>query len=391
MTRWSVGNGRLVGPDRVVGDGFVVVEGAKISYAGPRRAEDVPDVDAKGGWICPGFIDVHVHGGGGADAMDGDLAALETMARSHARHGTTGMLATTMTGPHSELVRAARVVGEAAARGPDGGARILGLHLEGPYVNPRRAGAQNPAHMRPVVVAELDELYEAAAGFWRLITLAPELPGGLEAIRHLTAKGVKVSLGHTEADYGTAMRAKAAGAVSVTHTFNAMNGLHHREPGLLGAALGDEHFWAELIADGLHVHPAVMALAYKLKGPAKLVLVTDSMRAQGLGDGRYMLGDLSVVVGRGEARLASDDGEPGALAGSVLTMDVAVRTMVQRAGVPVPDAVRMASSNPAALLGLQESKGSLTKGKDADIAVLDADLGAVMTAVEGRIVYQRTI
>lgn len=390
MRRWSIGNGRLIGPSGVVEDGFVVVEGTKIAYAGARRPGDKLDIDAAGGWICPGFIDIHVHGGGGADAMDADAERLETMARSHARHGTTGMLATTMTGPHEGLLRAARAVGDAAARGPGAGARILGLHLEGPYVNPKRAGAQNPVHMRPPVRSELDELYAAAGGFWRLVTVAPELPGALDTIRYLTSKGVAVSLGHTAANLDEALAAKAAGAVSVTHTFNAMNALHHREPGLLGAALDDGHFWAEIIADGLHVHPTAMRLAYKLKGPDKLVLVTDSMRAQGLGDGRYELGDLPVVVRGGEARLLAEDGEPGALAGSVLTMDAAVRTMVQRVGVPMHDAVRMASANPAALLGLQETKGSLTKGMDADVVVLNPELRAVVTAVEGRIVHQST-
>lgn len=405
---WSVSNGRLVAVDGIVEDGLVIVHDGKIAYAGSREgagragfASDAPGaqqnpnfIDAGGGYICPGFIDIHVHGGGGSDVMDGTREALDTIARSHARFGTTGLLATTMTAPFAQLEDVVRVVGAAAAepfvrqREP-AGARILGLHLEGPYINPERAGAQNPEHMGPPDMVELERLVAAADGSWRLITLAPELPGALGAIRYLREQGVRVSAGHTASDWETARQALAAGATHLTHTFNAMNGLHHREPGLLGAMLDDDAVWAELIADGLHVHPVMMRLLYKLKGVDKLVLITDAMRAQGCPDGEYTLGDLPVVVKDGEARLRSKvPGEPGALAGSVLTMNGAVRRMVQDVGVSLVEAVRMASYNPAAAIGMQDSKGALAKAYDADVVVLDDDFNVQMTAVEGCIVYR---
>lgn len=406
---WTIGNGRLVTNDRIIDDGLVVIAGTRIVYAGSRAeyvagdAAATVDVDARGGHICPGFIDIHVHGGGGADVMDGTAAALHTIACVHARHGTTGLLATTMTAPHDELAPVVRTVreavegdqsrqrnrGDATARVEQGGAaRILGLHLEGPYVNPLRAGAQNPQHMRAPSLMELKQLHEAAGHCLRTVTLAPELPGAPEAIDWLTERGIVVSMGHSAATYAEAQQAVAAGATVATHTFNGMNSLHHREPGLLGAVLNDDSVFAELIADGLHVHPAVMRLLYRLKGAARLILVTDCMRARGCGDGEYSLGDLVVSVRDNEARLRTDIGDaPGSLAGSLLTMDTAVRTMVRDVGVSLREAVRMASQTPAAAIGLQETKGSLEKGKDADVVVLDEALNVQTTVVGGRVVY----
>lgn len=393
-------NGRLVTKDGIIEDGLVVIDGGTIVYAGAKgefdgreHTSDVVDIDAQGGWIAPGFIDVHVHGGGGADVMDGTLDALRTMARSHARHGTTGFLATTMTAPHEQLLPVVRVVRQAVeSDGRQGenpqGARILGLHLEGPYVNPQRAGAQNPEHMRPPVVEEVEQLLEAAGDTWRLVTMAPELPGAYDTIRELVQRGVRVSMGHTSANYEQGKRGIAAGATQLTHTFNAMNPLHHREPGLLGASVDDDNVFCELIADGLHVHPLTMRLLYRMKGADGIVLITDAMRAQGCGDGQYMLGDLLVTVRNNEARLATDDGL-GALAGSLLTMDAALRTMVDEVGVPLHKAVRMATYNPARAIGMADAKGSLAKGKDADVVVLDDELHVQSTIVGGKIVFRR--
>lgn len=401
---WTVGNARLVGRDSVIDDGLVAIAGGHIVYAGPRanyagdgdgKRSGEPDVDARGDYICPGFIDIHVHGGGGADVMDGTRSALHTIARSHVRHGTTGFLATTMTAPHERLLPVIAVVREAVAADRGGadtsGARVLGLHLEGPYVNPARAGAQNPTHMRGPSSSELEQLLEAAGDSWRVITLAPELPGVPEAIATLVERDIRVSMGHTAATYAQGKAAIAAGATLLTHTFNAMNPLHHREPGLIGAVLDDGTVFAEVIADGLHVHPLMMRLLYRLKGAEGIVLVTDAIRAQGCGDGEYTLGDLTVTVRDNEARL-HDTGAgatPGALAGSLLTMDAAVRTMVHQVGVPLHEAVRMASYNPAAAIGLTHTKGSLERGKDADIVVLDDALQVQKTVVAGRIVYSR--
>lgn len=388
--RTVVRGGRLLTPGGVVPDGVVVIEDERIVFAGAAadwRSDASPavEVDAGGGWICPGFIDVHVHGGGGADTMDADLDALRVIALEHARHGTTSFLPTTVTAPHEQLLRVAAVVREAVGAWM-GGAQVLGLHLEGPYVSPKRAGAQNPAHMRAPSQEELQELYKTAQGTWRLVTMAPELPGALEAIRWLTERGVVVSLGHTDATYEQASAGIAAGARHATHLFNAMRGLHHREPGVVGAALTHDAVTVELIADGDHVHPAALRLAAAVKGPERVCLVTDCIRAGGMSDGAVKLGDLDVVVKDGKARLARD---PDTIAGSLLTMAGAVRYMVQNVGVPLPDAVAMASATPARAVGVADRKGSLASGMDGDVVVLDDDLNVQATVVSGQVVYSR--
>jgi len=391
--RKVVGNGRLVTPAGVIEDGLLVIEGSKIAYAGPaasagdalRGGTVVEEWDAQGGYICPGFIDGHVHGGGGADAMDASAQALVRMARAHAAHGTTALLATTMSAPHEQLLEVAHVVRRVQGTAT-GGARVLGLHLEGPYINPERAGAHNRVWLRPPSAAELAQLAAVAGPAFRTVTLAPELPGAEAAIRWLVERQVSVSLGHTAATYEQALAAVDAGARAATHLFNAMTGLHHRAPGCAGAVLADARVRVELIADGVHVHPGALRLAYQCKGAAGVMLVTDCMRALGCPDGEYTLGDLPVVVRDGQARLRDN---PAALAGSLLTMDQAVRVMVQEVGVPLADAVRMASLTPAEALGLAHRLGQLAAGFDADVVVLDEALTTVMTIVAGEVVFKR--
>lgn len=388
--RTVIRGGRLLTPAGIVDDGAVVIDGGRILFAGPASAWRGNDagavlVDARGGWIVPGFIDLHVHGGGGGDTMDATFDALCAVARCHAQYGTTAFLATTVTAPHDRLLEVAAAVREAVGRWT-GGAQVLGLHLEGPYVSPKRAGAQNTAHMRPPAPEELEELFAAAGGTWRLVTLAPELPGAVDAIRWLAERGVVVSIGHSDATYEEAAAGIAAGARHATHLFNAMRVLHHREPGVVGAALAHAEVTVELIADGEHVHPAALALAVACKGPQRTALVTDCMRARGLPDGVYKLGDLDVLVQGGKARLAAS---PDTIAGSLLTMGEAVRFLVRTVGVPLPEAVTMASATPARIIGVADRKGSLEPGKDGDVVVLDDDLRVQATVVAGRIVYSR--
>ena len=399
MEAFRIVGGKVVLEDRVVENGTVAAVGGRIIYAGPaegfgeeiyasREVGRLPAAafstyDAAGGWVFPGFIDVHVHGGGGSDAMNATAGALERIARIHGRHGTTGFLATTMTAAHKDVCGAARAVRDTVAaceRAPWEGARLLGLHLEGPYLNPKRAGAQDPALMRPAVPEELREIAEILGDALRLVTLAPEIEGGMAALRFFCSAGAVVSLGHTDADTDQARAAFRAGARHVTHMFNGMRPLHHRDPGIAGVALLEEGAVCKVIADGIHLHPDAIRLLFRIKGADGLCLITDAIEATGMPEGIYQLGGLEVRVQDGACRLTSN----GSLAGSVLTMDRAVGYVVEVVGLPVVAAARMAALVPARQLRLADRKGSLRVGKDADIAVLDSGFRAVATWVEGR-------
>jgi len=384
--RWL--RGALVLPDRIVADGLLEVAEGRIAGVWDLEQEAGPDHSAGemvqvDGYIAPGFIDIHVHGGGGADFMDGDPEKVAVISATHARYGTTGMFATTLTAPEEEILSAIRAV--KAAENP--GAQILGFHIEGPYVNLKYKGAQDPRYVRAPSVAEIDRwMAEGRPGDRWHVTLAPEADGALEAIRHLIQRGAVVSAGHTDCTYEQLKAAREAGLRHATHLFNAMRGLHHREPGTVGGALTLPGMTVELIADGVHVHPASMALAVRARGAENVLLVTDAMEAAGMPDGEYYLGKLKTIVRSGEARL-----EDGALAGSVLTMDRAVRNMVNLVGVDLPTAVAMATLHPARLHGLADRKGRLAPGLDADLVLLDRQLGVLATVVQGRVVHDTGI
>jgi N-acetylglucosamine-6-phosphate deacetylase len=256
---------------------------------------------------------------------------------------------------------------------------LLGCHLEGPFLNPERAGALDPRHMRPPDAALLDRLLDAGAGSVQTVVIAPELPGALDLVAATADEGVLVAIGHTDATYEQALAAFDRGARAATHLFNAMRPLDHREPGAAGAALAGARVTAEVIADGVHLHPATLRLAYDAKGPERLALITDATQAAGLPDGDHALGDRPITVSGGQARTAD-----GALAGSTLTMDRAVRVSVELAGIPLADALTMASATPAALLGLGRVKGRIAPGADADLVVLDGDCRAIGTLIAGR-------
>ncbi len=382
----TIKDGRLVTPF-VVMPGTIVVENGIITYVG--SGADVPSaegpvLDAEGAYVTPGLIDIHVHGGGGGDVMDGTGKALEVMGQAFSRYGTTGFVPATVTASHRETLRAVEAVKAAAGKGT-GGAQVLGIHLEGPYIDMGKRGAHHPDHVRPPSLPELEEIWELAGPLLRLVTLAPELEGAEAAIRRLRSWDVTVAIGHSNATYEEAMAAHVWGASHICHMFNGMRGLHHREPGVAGAALTCDGFSVELICDGVHVHPAAMDLVMRAKGPDKVVLITDTLRAMGLPQGRYQLGGLEVEVTKEAARLLT-----GELAGSTLSMARAVKNAVDLLGVSVAEAVRMASCNPARAIGISSRKGSLTVGKDGDIAVFDAELNPLATIVGGQVVYQRT-
>jgi N-acetylglucosamine-6-phosphate deacetylase len=355
-----------------VRDGRIAAVGEGTPPAGPPALRLPPDAT-----LAPGFVDLHVHGGGGAQVGPDPRGVVE-VARFHARHGTTGLLATTVPAPEDELVQAVRAVAAAARRPEPDAARVLGCHLEGPFLSPARPGALDARHLRAPDAGLLDLLLDAGAGSVQTIVVAPELPGALRLIAAAAAEGVLVALGHSDADYEEALAGVDSGARAVTHLFNAMRPLHHRDPGLAGAALTTPRVTAELIADGVHLHPAALRLAHAAKGPGRLALITDAMQAAGRPDGEYRLGAQAIAVTDGEARTPD-----GTLAGSTLTMDRAVALCVQQAGIPLPDALTMASATPAALLGLGELKGRIAPGADADLVVLDDGCRAIGTLIAG--------
>ncbi|MDQ2819239.1 MAG: N-acetylglucosamine-6-phosphate deacetylase [Pseudomonadota bacterium] len=322
-------------------------------------------------YILPGFIDLHVHGGAGRDMMEGGDAP-HAIARIHARHGTTSLLATTMTAPPEDIVMALSAIGAAMAAPQPGSARILGVHLEGPYINPGKLGAQ-PAFAREATLAEVQQFEKYAP--MRLITVAPEMPGHLALVRALSDAGIRVQIGHTTGSYEDGVAALEHGAAGFTHLFNAMPGLHHREPGMVGAALAHAQY-AEIIPDLLHVHPGAIKVA--LRAIPHLYCVTDSTAASGMPDGEYMLGRQVVHKCMGGVRLAD-----GTLAGSTLTMDQALRNLVS-IGLDLADASRRVSTNAADYLG-DTARGRLAPGCYADIVVLDRDLHIKAVYIEGEL------
>jgi len=379
--------GDIVTPEGVqTGGALTVDDGGLIAEVGTRRASPARggDVDAAGLLVLPGFIDMHVHGGGGADFMHGTVEAARCVARTHARSGTTGLLATTLTASRSGTDAAVAAAREVMARGPsEGEARMLGIHLEGPYLCPARRGAQPLAHIRPPDADELMHWITLSGEAVRQITLAPEMAGAEEVVRQARASGVIVSLGHTDATADDVERAVGWGATGATHVFNAMRGLLGREPGAVGAALTSPEIVCEVIADGVHLHPLVVKLVVRAKGTGGVVLITDAIEGAAMPDGVYSLGGQAVSVENGTASFAD-----GTLAGSVLTMSRAFVNVRAFAGVSAVEAARMASSNAAHRLGRADI-GKIAPGKAADLVVLNPQTGAVeATWVGGRIVFR---
>ena len=359
---------RLVDGGTVVEDGWVRFDGERIVARGTGRtwvaeAGGLPTTDAAGDWLAPGFVDIHVHGGGGAAFDDGAEAIARGLAL-HRRHGTTRSVVSLVTATVDSLAQRVREVAALAAADP----RILGSHLEGPFLDAGHKGAHDPALLRPPTAADVDLLLEAAGGTLRQVTLAPELPGGMDAIRALSAAGVAVAVGHTAADYDQALAAFDAGASILTHAFNAMPGLHHRAPGPVAAATRTPGVTLEIVNDGVHVHPEVVRMAFAA-APGRVALITDAMAATGSADGDYRLGGLDVEVREGVARLAAG----GSIAGSTLTLDDALRRAVLEVGIPVAEAVRAVTSTPAAAVGRSGDLGRLLPGYAADAVLLDAD------------------
>lgn len=377
-------NGTLLAEDGEYPGWLLVAEGriAQMGRGLPPEVE-AERLDLGGLLLGPGMIDLHVHGALGHDTMDATPEALQAMARFYAQHGVTAFLPTTTTAPLPVLLAALENVARFSGRST-GGAAVLGAHVEGPYLNAERRGAQEPAHMRPADPAEYRRLL--GTGVVRLLTLAPEIVENRQLIRDAVAQGVAVAVGHTRASYEEMVQAVELGVTQVTHLFNGMEPLHHRQPGAVGAALALEGLRCQLIADLIHIHPAVLKLAVRAKGTGNIILITDAMSGTGMPDGEYTLGGQRVTVQQGAARIAS-----GALAGSTLTLDRAVRNIMAAADLPLAEALSMASRVPAQALGLAARKGGLAVGKDADLIVVDREMNVHLTLVGGEVVHRRAL
>jgi len=356
----------------------------QILTSGQHR--NVPEslvVHQPGAVAVPGLIDVHVHGAGGRDVMEGTLDALQTISATLARYGTTSFLATTVSASDLETSGVLRSIGENRDR-VTAGAVLLGIHMEGPYINPLRRGTHQPEFLKQAAVREFRRFVELSENTVRKITLAPEMDPGLRVTHAASAAGIQVFLGHSDATFDQAKAAIAAGAQGATHLFNAMRPFHQREPGILGMALIDEAVYAEIIIDGIHVHPAALRLLLRAKEIERVMLVTDGTSAVGMPDGSYRLGGRTISVSEGECR----DSE-GNLAGSTLTLDRALRYLVSRMDLPLGDAVSAATASPARSLGIAGRKGIVGLGADADLVFLDDNLSVIKTIVGGRVVYSR--
>jgi N-acetylglucosamine-6-phosphate deacetylase len=359
---------QVVTPARILAPGWLLLEGDRIADVGQGPPPRSPDLDLGEAVVVPGFVDLHVHGGGGASFDAGTADAAAVVADAHLAHGTTSMAASLVTDTPDRMTAAVRELGLLVQDG-----RLAGIHLEGPWLSPRRSGAHQPGSLAHPDPAAVDGLLAAGDGAVRMVTLAPELPGGVDAVRRLDDAGVLAAVGHTDATYDETREALDAGARLGTHLFNAMRPLHHRDPGPVGALL-DSPVDVELIADGVHLHPAVLRTVFAAK-PRRCILVTDAMAAAGAPDGDYRLGPMAIEVRDGVARLASPGGD-GAIAGSTLTMDAAVRFCVRTAGLPLLDVVHAASTAPARAWGLADV-GAIEPGRRADLVVLDEELHLV--------------
>lgn len=361
--------------------GHLEIKDGKIHYIGEQLTTEGLTFN-QNVIVIPGFIDEHIHGVNNSDTMDATYDALKNISQSLVKEGTTSYLPTTMTQSVDNIIKALNTIQGYMAH-PEDGAEVLGVHLEGPFIHQDACGAQPKEYIVNPSVSQFKDYQKASGNAIKFVTIAPDAPGGLELIQYCKEHNIVASIGHTKATYEQTLEAIRHGASSVTHCFNAMTGLHHREIGVVGATLLHDELNAEVIADGIHVHPKAIELLYKNKSKNNMTLVTDSMRAKGLEDGEYELGGQPVIVKDGQARL-----QDGTLAGSTLSMIDAVRNSIKYLKVSLEEVVYMASTNPAKKLGVFNRKGSIEIGKDADLVVLNKDYEIVMTICNGRIAYQ---
>lgn len=380
----------IVSSSKLIEDGYVVIERGVIRDVGrePLGGSMSSEVNLSGYIAVPGFIDTHTHGVKGLDVTSNpEPHRILEMSKYYVKHGVTSYVPTTVTAPHEVIIDACRAVREARLQWtPIDGSRILGIHLEGPYINPKAAGAQNTAYIRRPSIKELQEYIDASGKTIVQLTIAPEVDGALDLIRYASSLGIIVSAGHTDSSYEEGVKAVELGVLKATHIFNGMTRFHHREPGIALALIQSPRVFIELIADFIHVHPAVVKMTIDLGGSSRVALITDSIAATDMPDGIYELGGLKVIVEKGVCKLLST----GSLAGSTLTMDKAFKNIV-KLGYSLTDAAAMASATPAKSINVDEKLkiGDIRAGYVADIAILNKELEVVKTIIEGSIVYEK--
>ncbi len=378
--------GKIITPFRIIENGTILTEGKRISEIGKSVDINIPGsteiIDVSGRLICPGFVDLLVHGGGGFGFADENDSSVEKVARYFLEHGSTSVLASLFAKPEELLLKDLRRLADYIESHPE--SNIRGIHMEGPYLNKQLKGAMNESYLWEPTVESWNKIWEASKGYIKIMTIAPELPGAPAVMRSAARQGVVLSIGHSMATYDEIEVAIDNGAAHVTHMFNAMSPFHHRHPGIILSSLLRNELKIELIADTLHVHPAVMELLIKMKGASGIILVSDSIRAGGMHEGEYEFADQKVFMKENKAFL-----EDGTLAGSTLTLNIAVKNMVETANAKITEAVRMASLNGAKVVNFEHKKGILAVGKDADIVVLNDDYEVETTILGGRIAFQR--
>ena len=391
MKKIKIINGQIITPYRIIKNGTLLIHDHKIELISEFTVEapDYEVIDAKGNYVSPGFIDIHLHGGGGHDFMDGTEEAYLKIAEIHATYGTTSMAPTTLTCAKTDLLKAINLYKSANIKNTTG-AQFIGLHLEGPYFALSQSGAQDPRYIRNPDIEEYKEVI-AHGDVIKRWSVAPELPGAIEMGKYLKSHGIIAAIAHTDAIYEQVLEAVENGYSLATHLYSAMSGVTRRDTyryaGVIESAFLIDAMDVEIIADGIHLPPPLLKLVYKIKGPDRIALITDAMRAAGMPEGDSILGNketgLKVIVENGVAKMA----DRSSFAGSVATTDRLVRTMVKMADIPLVEAVRMMSKTPATIMGVENTKGTLTAGKDADVLIFDENINIKTTIINGKVIY----